>query len=962
MKKIAFLLIVCLLSTLLLPGAAAADAVFTIEPDGYASSAGGRLSMRLSPGSGVTDLYISCGGSRLISFEDADLHFDGELSAESFEKSADFTIRAKNHAPIEAQDLGCIRFSVAAGVPDGRYPVKISVWGRDANEKTVFQTSEETVWIQLTHNAALLTGSTALSGEDTSLTLTLTENSAITRLVIRPLELEGVLRQSGAWSAVSGAHLKIAERDGVCTVTAGGAPLPDGTQLRCTLSLEKGAASGSYTCLPQITAYAADGSQQPLALTGARITVSENPDDDGGRVFAAGKQFSAVLFEPYDCPNHDGCLAERFLYRCRIQKNESGRFVSGSFWIASEGEADSANAEQMQEFAALCSCIPYERDPALLAFSDGGKYSYYSLHTGEQTDFSVSALWDGAVDFFYGGILYEPLRLGDGSYCLYNRQTGSMSSETYRARGDTESPDADATMVIVSEEKLLLRISDDLWYVFSCRDGSVSGTMRYAQAYRLASGEALSEDGDSSEEGNCPHTETRTQSTEPTCTEGGLISTVCTACGSVLFYQQLLPSGHSFSDWTVSAAARDEQYGVESRVCVLCGEKEIRYFDENGDYVDAAGNYVAELDGLSTSGLRSLIGRIQNGGENPADCTLLLTVPVSENGSTSFSVPRELFRALAEAGLRRVTFSSDLVSLSFDRTSLQSVLDSTYGNPRILAERVGSSEAQPVARLLEKGSAAYDLVIGDASTTIAPGFLAGSVRVSLPMQLPDGAQPSAAIIRYSTEAQRLPHCVYSESSRSIRFRVTGSDLFCTDVTRASYDDIAGHWGEADMLSASARGLFIGTGVREFSPELTMTRGMFITVLGRLDGVDASRFSTDCADVPADAYYAGYIGWAQEESLWSGSAFRPEERITREESAVFFARYLRLKRFDADTSLTEPFADLDGLSADAQEDIAMIRSLGIILGKGENRFCPADSSTRAEICAMFNRVIRLIVNN
>ena len=130
MKKIAFLLIVCLLSTLLLPGAAAADAVFTIEPDGYASSAGGRLSMRLSPGSGVTDLYISCGGSRLISFEDADLHFDGELSAESFEKSADFTIRAKNHAPIEAQDLGCIRFSVAAGVPDGRYllaafPIKI---------------------------------------------------------------------------------------------------------------------------------------------------------------------------------------------------------------------------------------------------------------------------------------------------------------------------------------------------------------------------------------------------------------------------------------------------------------------------------------------------------------------------------------------------------------------------------------------------------------------------------------------------------------------------------------------------------------------------------------------------------------------------------------------------------------------------------------------------------------------
>ena len=45
----------------------------------------------------------------------------------------------------------------------------------------------------------------------------------------------------------------------------------------------------------------------------------------------------------------------------------------------------------------------------------------------------------------------------------------------------------------------------------------------------------------------------------------------------------------------------------------------------------------------------------------------------------------------------------------------------------------------------------------------------------------------------------------------------------------------------------------------------MTRGMFVTVLGRMAGVDADRYQSvsSFSDVPANAYYAPYVGMGGE---------------------------------------------------------------------------------------------------
>ena len=66
----------------------------------------------------------------------------------------------------------------------------------------------------------------------------------------------------------------------------------------------------------------------------------------------------------------------------------------------------------------------------------------------------------------------------------------------------------------------------------------------------------------------------------------------------------------------------------------------------------------------------------------------------------------------------------------------------------------------------------------------------------------------------------------------------------------------------------------------------MTRGMFVTVLGRMENIDPTQAdASGFMDVPEDAYYAGYVGWAARSGIVVGvsdSVFEPERAISRQE--------------------------------------------------------------------------------
>jgi len=103
-------------------------------------------------------------------------------------------------------------------------------------------------------------------------------------------------------------------------------------------------------------------------------------------------------------------------------------------------------------------------------------------------------------------------------------------------------------------------------------------------------------------------------------------------------------------------------------------------------------------------------------------------------------------------------------------------------------------------------------------------------------------------------------------------------------------------------------LFKGTSDTTFAPNTTMSRGMFVTVLGRLAKVDVSAY-TDVAfdDVIADQYYAPYVAWAVEKGITLGygdGTFGVDDEVTIEQAIVFIARFAKLCDVETD------FSDID----------------------------------------------------
>ena len=67
-------------------------------------------------------------------------------------------------------------------------------------------------------------------------------------------------------------------------------------------------------------------------------------------------------------------------------------------------------------------------------------------------------------------------------------------------------------------------------------------------------------------------------------------------------------------------------------------------------------------------------------------------------------------------------------------------------------------------------------------------------------------------------------------------------------------------------------LMNGEGSTSFAPDEQLTRAMFVSVLGRMDGVDISRYpGSSFSDVRTGQWYSPYIEWASQSGIARATA-------------------------------------------------------------------------------------------
>jgi len=215
----------------------------------------------------------------------------------------------------------------------------------------------------------------------------------------------------------------------------------------------------------------------------------------------------------------------------------------------------------------------------------------------------------------------------------------------------------------------------------------------------------------------------------------------------------------------------------------------------------------------------------------------------------------------------------------------------------------------------------------------------------------------------------LTSSVYDSEEKVLRFSTNHFSIYGVGYKEEvpAFTDIEKHWAKQDIGFVVRQGLFRGTSGTTFSPDMAMTRGMFVTVLGRMAKADASGYKESIfTDVRSDAYYTGYIEWARLNSIIKGTGngmFAPDKSITREEMAVIIQNYATAHGFTLpEVNEERAFADSDKTSAYAKEAVQGIQMAGIISGKGGNLFDPRGEATRAEVSAVLRRFLELLISS
>ena len=157
------------------------------------------------------------------------------------------------------------------------------------------------------------------------------------------------------------------------------------------------------------------------------------------------------------------------------------------------------------------------------------------------------------------------------------------------------------------------------------------------------------------------------------------------------------------------------------------------------------------------------------------------------------------------------------------------------------------------------------------------------------------------------------------------------------------------------------GMMSGTGNNQFSPDMTTTRGMIVTVLYRMAGSPVIS-SISFNDVVAGEYYANGVCWAAQNGVVSGygnGLFGPNDPITREQLATILYRYAKYKEYET-TVVGDVSFFLDGtmVSNYAIEAMNWAVSVGLLSGVGNNILNPAGTATRAEIATVLMRFCNL----
>ena len=170
------------------------------------------------------------------------------------------------------------------------------------------------------------------------------------------------------------------------------------------------------------------------------------------------------------------------------------------------------------------------------------------------------------------------------------------------------------------------------------------------------------------------------------------------------------------------------------------------------------------------------------------------------------------------------------------------------------------------------------------------------------------------------------------------------------------DVFPGAWYYDAVRKVTCWNLFGGTSSTTFSPDVMMSRAMFVSVLYRFEGSPTVYGSCSFSDVSTSSYYYSAVLWASQNGIVTGTSpttFSPDTSVMRQQVAVFLYRYCTYKGYSVSASVSlAGYSDMNQIASYALPAMQWAVAKGYMSGTSPTTLSPQAVATRAQVAQIF----------
>lgn len=393
--------------------------------------------------------------------------------------------------------------------------------------------------------------------------------------------------------------------------------------------------------------------------------------------------------------------------------------------------------------------------------------------------------------------------------------------------------------------------------------------------------------------------------------------------------------------------------------------------------VDSKGNAIVNITDKNIKDAYSkALAEAKKNGNEANGITLLLNVTMEKQTANTITInlPKTVQDTIISKKIVNtvVVVDNPDIKIGMDLAAVKEINKQAKADANITATKADGTKLSDTVKNAIGNRPVFDLKVNYGSGKQVSSFGVGKVSVSIPYNLNIDEKAGNVQVVYvdsNGKMQWLTNSAYDNVNKVVRFSTSHFSTYgiAYQQTNTSFTDITNHWAKKNIEFVVSRGLLTGTSATTFSPDVAITRGMFVTALGRLAKADMSKYlNSSFRDVKANDYVMGYIEWAVKNNIINdigNGNFSPEESVTREQMAVMMYNYTTAINFTLPKVHSELiFADKEKISSWAKDAVKAMQMAGVISSKNGNKFDPQGIATRAEFSAVIERFVALMIDN